>query len=341
MYLHQVYLNFSDPEAAYKAAMSKASICEEYPDAKDIGDILYEHWGIMANPEHPNTYDEFEDYGERSDMDEIGEDLLMAIAPYVDMHSRVIASEASDNFGYSAEVVTFNHKKAHWTYPYSFENLIMNSSDFSEALATTCHSLISVFPKSTKNIQNEADIETFLEKIKGTLRTELSGILYKEMDANRADIIPPTNLTFKLDGIVHGKEITEFLFYEDKEPNIFITYTDPFGMKQQLEYEDISLRIAPEKADYCEITMKNIKKGTENNHHIITLPLASWRHEICNIESIEFHPAGLSQLSVYDFKFIAPDNSSYLPKTKIAGKEFRLKAGYYERAKEKSQNFSR
>lgn len=204
MYLNEVYLKFTDPDAAYEAAMQKESIREEYPEAESIGDILEEHWGIISNKAStPSIYDQFEDYGDRNNMTGVGEDILNAIAPYVDPTSRIVAKEASEDFDYYTEVVTFVHKKAYWMYLDSFDQLINNRS-FDESLVISCRDIICAFPKSIQNIQNEADIETFLEKIKGVLRTGLSEFLHKEMEANQADLIPPTILPKTK---IAGKEI--------------------------------------------------------------------------------------------------------------------------------------
>lgn len=333
---NEVYLNFTDPEAAYKAAMNKESIRERYPEAKDIGDILYDHWGIIQYDvnEYPSIYDSFECY-ETQSLDQISDDILDAIAPYVDRASVLVVMAYSEDEP-EPVTITFQHGRPWFHYPSKFPELI-TEHDLDTALTGSCRDIISAHPEEIGNILTEAEIENFLTHISNKIREGLTEYLREEMKRNRVDVSPPINLRFKIEGIIQGKEITDY-FAEGNPLDVIFTYKDQQGKKQIIEQNRISVSEAGD--DCLSVKLEGIKKAREHRYGLYQMT-SEWLEDIHSINSIEIMNAGTSRLSVSDLTISAQDSVRIFLRHGISEKDYLLKNGKYKAPEEKTQNLSR
>ena len=155
------------------------------------------------------------------------------------------------------------------------------SNDYRNGIAESCLTSLTANPQVLAEIKTEEDVNSLLEDINNSIRSKLTPFLQEKAMQNAAGELPELDLCFKLDGIIHGQELEEYLT-ENTIPDIEITYRNPEGKSRKLAYDWVEIPVA--EKDFSKIYLDNVKSSDGVNN--TAMAISDWLEEITKIESM-------------------------------------------------------
>lgn len=320
MYPYFVNLTIPDEKRAFNHLMSFKPISDEFKDANNLEDILRKSWGFKKPAAHPDgIYTEI-DFGMFPQPScDLAKFILEKVARFATPESCCVCMY-EDSYG---ELETFNFKNNNLQI--SEANLCnVLGANYLDGIAESCLTALTVNPQILVKLRTEEDVTQLLDKITNSIRSKLTPFLEREAQRNRNGNLPELDLCFKLDGIIQGMELEEYLT-NNPVPEIEITYRNPEGKTKKLDYDQVEIPVVD--FDFSKIYLDNIKTADGVNN--TAMSICDWMEEITKIESIKIKGAEKSHLSVFDIEFMDVDCNIYSPKTGIADKEYTIKNGSF------------
>lgn len=320
MYPYFVNLTIPDEKRAFNHLMSFKPIADEFKDANNLEDILRKSWGFKKPAAHPDgIYTEI-DFGMFPQPScDLAKFILEKVARFATPESCCVCMY-EDSYG---ELETFNFKNNNLQI--SEANLCnVLGTNYLDGIAESCLTALTVNPQILVKLKTEEDVTQLLDKITNSIRSKLTPFLEREVEQNKTKDLPELDICFKLDGIIQGMELPEYLT-NNPVLDIEITYRNPEGKLRKLAYERVDIEMVG--MDFLKIYPVNVKSSDGVNN--TAMSINDWMEEITKIECIKIKGAEKSHLSVFDIEFMDVDRNIYSPKTRIANKEYTIKNGSF------------